>query len=449
MLSRYDPPANLVDFDAIAGQREAWHRFVQSLFDSEIASLQKRLQAVPGHGAGVPQFYSATQLDPGCVVEQDIVWNAFPKELLRRFGRDKALVEADRRWPLPAYQLGWRFDPDLPLVDDAALRALEILSPRDVFYQPAEEYCEWHVDRCERTGRMRRVAFTSEPPEYWQALFGGQLPASATRFPGDPALVVALYQKLVDPRVTEADLRVKHAFHSPLGLLQVGDYNPYNKWNTTHGIVHLSAPPNVLAAEIDLAAQATLLVKDGRGELLTSADALIAGTGIGGANRNSDPTIAGSVNVQARLGRRVTLANPVGLYIDHIDLSGWETPRGIEAQECVRTTRGSGRSIARLEVAMPTSEFDLADIRIGGVPLVHGGQIAECITVKLTAAVCLASAITNRHFPSGTSAYVDPRGGSMTYVMNRRTSPTGTIRAFDDKGAGHRGAEGILQGGRR
>ena len=62
-------------------------------------------------------------------------------------------------------------------------------------------------------------------------------------------------------------------------------------------------------------------------------EALISYAGYGGPNRNSDPTIGASVNALARLGVPVTLRNPVGLYMDHIDLSGWQTPDGKDAAE--------------------------------------------------------------------------------------------------------------------
>ena len=62
---------------------------------------------------------------------------------------------------------------------------------------------------------------------------------------------------------------------------------------------------------------------DAQGKLLIEPDALICYAAYGGPNRNSDPTIGATVNALARLGAYVTLRNPVGLYMDHIDLSGW------------------------------------------------------------------------------------------------------------------------------
>ena len=61
---------------------------------------------------------------------------------------------------------------------------------------------------------------------------------------------------------------------------------------------------------------------------MSDPDALIACAGYGGLNRNSDPTIGASVNELAALGFAVTLRNPVGLYMDHLDVTGWAKPDG-------------------------------------------------------------------------------------------------------------------------
>jgi hypothetical protein len=46
----------------------------------------------------------------------------------------------------------------------------------DYWYRPQDEYCEWRTERHPGTGEITKVTFTSEPPEYWQALHGDTLP---------------------------------------------------------------------------------------------------------------------------------------------------------------------------------------------------------------------------------------------------------------------------------
>ena len=428
LLQAYDPPARMSDFDAIPGQREAWHQFVLESFNSNIEIVRSSLRQI-ADGSVQPQFYSECLYDPGGpLIEQAVVWNAFPKELLRRYGRDRALVEADQLWPLSAYVYDWHYDPELPTNTGAR-------APNNPFsdrysYRPTVEYCEWHVDRDAASGRIRSVTFTSEPPEYWQAMFGGTLDGSKIAFPGDPKLVLALYQQYVHPSATLDDLRVQADFVSPFGPLKKGDYNPHNKWNTTHGIMHLSAPPNALTAEINLAAVATVLYEDRHNNPVVDPDAFIAGTGMGGANRNSDPTIAATVNVLARAGAVITLTNPVGLYMDHIDTAGWEIPGGLTPRDCVKVVRGEARLMERLVVKMPTDEFDVSDIKIAGVPITYGGHIAECITVKLTGTAAALGSVKNGRLRLTTGGFVDPLNAREVFVGGRRDVPAGTVPAF-------------------
>jgi hypothetical protein len=117
--------------------------------------------------------------------------------------------------------------------------------------------------------------------------------------------------------------------------------------------------------DFPIAPNSTLIYEDAAKAPVVDPDAFIAGTGFGGPNRNSDPTIASTVNVLARLGAMVTLANPVGLYMDHIDLTGWEVPGGVAASDCARIVRGTPNMIERLVVKYPTDEFDVSDILIG------------------------------------------------------------------------------------
>jgi hypothetical protein len=430
LLEVYDPPARLQDFDAIKGQRMAWHRFMADQFTQQIRSA---VHQIPASSSGTPticQFYDASTYDPGGpVVEQAVVWNAFPKELLRRYGRVRALVEADRLWPLSAYDRDWAYDADNPAESFVNWPGNRNPSA-NVFYRPTVEYCEWHIDRDPASGGIRRVVFTSEPPEYWQAMFGGRLSGSTIEFPGDKNLVLELYRKYVSPAVEPADLLVKTPFVSPFGPLNKGDYNPYNKWNTTHGAMHLCAPPNALTAEINLAALSTVVFEDASGTLVVDPDAYIVGTGFGGPNRNSDPTIAATVNVLARLGAFVTLANPVGLYMDHIDLMGWEVPGADPASDWVTVARGAPNAIERLVIQSPSDEFDVSDIRIGGVPVRYGGQIAECITVKLVGAASSLDKVHNERATLKGRGYLDPADAREVLARGRGGPTTGVVPAY-------------------
>jgi hypothetical protein len=391
LLKRFDPPAFFTDFDAIRGQREAWHEYVSLAFDTIIMDQRSTLQSE------TVQFYNPATHDYGDAVEQAITWNAFPKELLRQFGRARAMLVADH--------------------DRSTLT----------------EYCEWHVTRDPLTNAIVRITFTSEPPEYWAAMFGGPVAYDAEgkktfAFPGSRDEVLRHYQHLVSPEVRAHD------------LVDGGTYDPLNKWNSTHGIMHLSASPNSLIAEIKLGADATVAYRNARGEVVVEPEPLICCAAFGGADRNSDPTIGATVNALARLGAMITLANPVGLYMDHIDLTGWSAPKGVEIEECVHVVRGDARKrmIERLVVEVPhKSGSTVSDLCIGGVPIAFGGQIAECITVKLTGA---AAAIGSVHYAPivacGNRCCVDPAHFVMLgeQIAIGDPAPPGTVVAFGLEG---------------
>lgn len=320
LLQRFDPPAFLPDFQSIPGQLDAWHQFIFKAFESSIQSEVPFVRTASGD-PGTVQFYNPARFDPGGpVVEQAIVWNAFPKELLRRFGRSRALVEADRLWPLRNYY-GHPILTGSPEFESS-------------FYRPQNEYCEWHLLRDPDTNKIRRATFTSEPPEYWQALFGQVLEigqGETVSFRGDRKFLLELYRELVSREVQLEDLICREDIVAPNGGIfgKKGQYNQFNKWNTQYGIAHLCAPPNAITAEIQLGADATVLRMGASGAPMVEPEALICCAGYGGPDRNSDPTIGATVNALARLGAMITLPNPVGLYMDHIDLTGWEPPKGI------------------------------------------------------------------------------------------------------------------------
>ena len=426
LVQRFDPPAHLPDFNEIPGQLEKWHQVVSAWFDEAINRQTKEVQD------GRVQFYNPTRIDPGGpVVEQDITWNAFPKELLRQYGRERALREADTLWPLTRYSAQYTG----PIL-------------KRTLYRPLNEYCEWHVVRDPDTNEIKKVAFSSEAPEHWQALFGDTLKTDGGRsfdFKGDRELVLKLYRELVSPEVQLEDLCADEDIVSEgpgaEPIVRKGNYNPYNKWNTTHGIAHLCSPPNTLQAEIGLGADATVLRKyRGSGRTVVDPDALICCTGYGGPNRNSDPTIGGAVNALARLGAYVTLRNPVGLYMDYIDLVGWVAPDGRSVEDCVRIVRGVPGLIERLEVEVPPErDFTVSDLTIGGVKIKYGGQIAECITVKLTGVAARPGAMKDpKPVPCPKRCWIDPNNAT---TLNRaipydEPGPIGTRPAFADEGEG-------------
>ncbi len=381
LLDRYDPPAFMTDFDALPGARDRWSSAVSGWFDEVIASEQG------GPLAGQPcQLYNAHATDiPGPVFEQAVVWIALPGTLRNAYGHRVALELSEHPRPLSV----------------GMTNGLTNFPPiwSGYWYRPQDEYCEWRTKRDPNTGKIISVTFTSEPPEYWQALHGDTLPdfSGNAAYPttGDPELVLELYRTFVDSAVEPEDLVFPEGFAG----MPAGAYNPWNRWNTTDGIMHLSHPANSLMAEIQLGGDATI-GHGSPGLPVTDPDALICCAGFGGANRTSDPTIGSSVNQLALLGFRLTLRNPVGLYMHHLDMSGFAKPDGSPVDPgYFHVLRGdaAGNMIERAEFRVPDGEgLTVSDLTIAGVPITLGSQIAEHMTVTLGALAAQPGSIENR-----------------------------------------------------
>lgn len=427
LYPKFDLPAHMKDLDRVPGLADQWSKAISHWFDATLKVEASRFRK-SGVDPYIQYFNPVKERPEGPQVEQAITWNAFPKELLRQFGREHAMAEADRLWPLSWYR---NYPPSGVAVPPGGVLDR-------TFYRPHDEYCEWRVFRDEATSKIKKVVFVSEPPEFYRALWGGWV--EGFHFDADPAQVLALYREFVSPEVQLKDLVASETINVGGVLATKGAYNPYNKWNTTHGIMHLCSPPNTLAAEIQLGGDASVIYMDDHDRLLVEPDVLICSTGYGGPDRSSDPTIGGTVNALARLGARTTLTNPVGLYMDHIDLAGWSVPDGGNVTELVKVVRGSLDSIERLEVEVPAGRgFTLSEVRIGGEPIRFGGQIAECITVKLVATAILPP---DKRKPTPLKwtrhAYIDP---AFPIQLRRsipigKPTPPGARQALVDQGLG-------------
>jgi hypothetical protein len=208
--------------------------------------------------------------------------------------------------------------------------------------------------------------------------------------------------------------------------------------------MHLTHPSNTLLAEIGLGAQATQLRSHPQRRSVTVADpdALICRAGYGGFNRCSDPTIGGSVNQLAALGFGVTLADPVGLYMDHLDMAGFTvgaaTGPPVESNEWFTVARGEPGMISRAVFAPPEgSPHTVSDVFIAGEPIRFGGQLAERMTVKLVGLADTGAGHRHTPLPFGTqtadtSAYVLPANPAMVEGKREGTElPVGAVAVYD------------------
>jgi len=129
--------------------------------------------------------------------------------------------------------------------------------------------------------------------------------------------------------------------------------------------MHLTSPPNTLGAEVCLAAAATLL----RNVANYDPQSMISCSRYGQPFRNSDPHIGFKVNqIVKNAGFTVSLANPVGLYIQEPEWGPYKTPDGTPAKDFLTVARGNGPNqiwladqhddLIYYQIKMDKDEFD-------------------------------------------------------------------------------------------
>ena len=206
--------------------------------------------------------------------------------------------------------------------------------------------------------------------------------------------MVELYQEHVNPAVTAADLVWPYDvafFNAGTGdwryYARQGTYNPFNRWNTTDGMMHLTHPANTLRGEFRVAGGASVRRRDGGGQPVVDPEQLVCCSGFGDPNRSSDPTIGAAVNGFARAGLSVSLADPVGLYISELALDGFTGPAGEEVTAAWQVDRGTReeRRILRARFEVPAElGFAVDQVLLDGDPIRFGGQIVDRIQMVLT-----------------------------------------------------------------
>ena len=323
IINRFSPPGNADDLTD--ENKTYWSDALSKSFASS-----KTGDSSENDGPRTQFFNPTTDDVPGGLVEQVITWTAFPRQVSLSSAGDQ------QRWR--------KADSSRTLQD---------------------EYCEWSVHRS-NDGRILWIDFTSEGPEYWEILAERQ-----------PDTLLALYQKYISPEVERDD------------VFPTNDkYSRTNRWNnsTTNGAMHLIQAANTLGAEIELAAGASIVRRRG-GALLTQEQDLINCSQYGAPKRHSDPHIGAEVNKFAREGRLVSLSDPVGLFIQGCDFSGFEMPTtNVSADQCWKVQRGAQDRALRVRFAPPDGEtFTVSDLTIDGVPIGYGGQIADKISIGLAA----------------------------------------------------------------
>jgi hypothetical protein len=333
-------------------------------------------------------YYNPLQTDvANKPVSKAIAWTAFPNRILTQFPNSSFLEQMG--FAEGVHEDG-TFGPPPPV----NAKPYHPVGPRG--WQ--DEYCEWISTR-DAKSNVTSVDFTCENPEYWFSLWRT-----------DQNRVLELYHELVSPAVQLKDLFLLDGNGDPVIDRSTGlqAYNPSNTFNNepsangVTGVVHLISPPNTLGAEIYLAAGATLLREQG-GKPVSDPGALIQCSKYGTAGRNSDPHIGAEVNnIIAAGGLVASLQDPVGLYIQTPDFSGYSLPSDpnlpadAAPSECWHILRGAAKGpndsidfALHVRFAIPDRwkkagvSFTVSDIQINGNSIKYGAQITQTFQIAL------------------------------------------------------------------
>lgn len=386
---QFRTPADIQDFADVPFKQQSmnslWSQNLNGFIEQGMQSNQWNTSNTPS----TTNYYNPINNNPASVVA-DVRWSAFPGRL--------------------AYNYPTATQAQLNQMADSGVMSSEISddpcdssSSSSVPYYPygprgwQDEYCEWAVTR-NSAGKIIRVDFTCENPEYWNSLWLI-----------DPNKVLELYQSILGkPQITLEDLSLPRVLDP---ITQEPIYNPLNKWNSGSvssdslgGAIHLTSTPNTIQTEIGLATAATIQRNNPSGTTGNTTwqsseyNALLCDAQYGQKHRNSDPNIGGTVNSFVTAANVVTLADPPGLYIQMPDFSNYKTPDGEDASSFWTISRGSltlntqegstlpGNFILHAVFEVPTTKnYVVGDITISGGPIDWGSQIASTFKMQIVA----------------------------------------------------------------
>lgn len=371
-------PGGIDDLAGQPGRREAfaqgWDAIVSAWFDA--------YAGIEGGGFYDPR----ADTTPGDPDMHSVAWDAFPRAI------DRWFEEADEP-DLERWRAAETLRPSLfggrPL---RRVTAGSLAEPVRVLHRQQDEYCEWFARR-DQDGHITQVDFTCEGPEYWRFLATGTQTFFAPDderagiVDGDIDLVADLYRTHIDPSVKAEDLLWPYdvAAFDPESERwyyygRAGTYNPFNRWNTSDGAMHLTHPSNILQGVFTVVGRAAVLRADGSGRPVDDGEALVCCAGFGEPNRASDPAVGAAINALVAGGLSVSVADPVGPYLAGINVGAFTGPDGEALDDVWRVVRGDASQQQILRATFgpsPGGGLTVEDVLVAGTPIAYGGQIAD------------------------------------------------------------------------
>ncbi|NJK67754.1 MAG: hypothetical protein HC789_11610 [Microcoleus sp. CSU_2_2] len=237
------------------------------------------------------------------------------RAIIDRFYRDSAGISNSGFTLLDAFE---SLPPGTSQIDSIPWSAFPITASasfqeidKDRF-QWQDEYIEWQVERS-ATGEITQIIFTTEFPEYYQAL--AMVSADAliagiqNVIPDANPTLDELFGSGFDPGTTSGEDRAQRFRQN---LIR----NPWN--NGEKGILCLTQQFNTAGALFNLLDKCAI-----KNTSIPSSAVCGAVGGACGPNRNSDPRICQASQNTVRSSRAISLVEPVGIKIKRL-FGSWE-----------------------------------------------------------------------------------------------------------------------------
>ena len=244
----------------------------------------------------------------------------------------------------------------------------EIDSERFVFQ---DEYVEWHVDK-DTNGSVLQVTFTTEFPEYYEALAevseAALVAGIQDAIPGANPTTKELFGNL-DPS-TVSPIERAAAFRKQTAPGQTVPANPWN--NNQKGILCLGQTFNTLGALFNLARRCSK-----PNTAIPSNGQCAAVGGACGPNRNSDPRICERAQDVAKIPRALSLQDPAGVTI--LRLAGTWRINGASIDINDPSSNSGAWTISRNGRRATLRIVD--GLTINNNPIVSGTQVSRLLDV--------------------------------------------------------------------
>jgi len=277
------------------------------------------------------------------------------------------MFEKIERFP-PAATPGSIPWPAFPLT--ALVSDLQIDQQR---WEKQDEYVEWRVTR-DAGGQVSTVTFTTELPEYYEALAevseAALVAGIQDAIPGAAPTTVELFGSGFDPALATPEDRASRFLARALSPSGGKPANPWN--NGDKGILFLLQQFNTTGALFNLVARCAV-----PNPAIPAANQCAAVGGFCGPSRNSDPRICLAAQQQSRVPLAITLADSPGIHLVNLlgiwrlngiqfDINDFTANHGIW-----KIDRSGHRGVLRIP----------ANVTLDGDPVDTGAQVSRFLQV--------------------------------------------------------------------